>query len=424
MRKPNCVDIYVSATPRAGGVDQTMFEYWIRFAPTVSAKLGLEPRVIILAHDIVCSVMGSAWIDEQSEQQGTSTYSIVNTHPLYTALTGRTEGCVLEVLHLAAYFQVFQRDPGFNKVINSLKNAGTYHPTIVELDLAWKFRNAGASVRLFPITKNGVADFAAIVNAVEYVVEVSGFPSDSLRDETSSFLSAISRTFTSAVKRAEITVPVSLELNVDDVRAPSREATFKAVKEVVQAFRQDAVDRVEREFEFGTVVMRPTIVGEGPTGDSKWTAAVRSGRAPLAQSKILGDTDYAIRNLGSWVYLHDRTKDLDPYVRLRNKLKAEARQLSGCSDALIVLDIEALGVHVINDRARLEPVISEFARQHRSTTAIATVVRTWRDDGRQRGLSGHYFPLASTALPSSFWHAVKTVDEESNLLNELRNLGS
>lgn len=397
----------------------------MRFAPSMSARLGLDPETIVLAHDIVCSMMGSAWVEQQNKARGSTQHSVADSHPLYVALAGRTEESVLTILHLAAYLQAFRNDPGFGKIITSLRNADTYHPTIVELDLAWKFRNAGADVRLFPVTPNGVADFAATVNGVEHVIEVSGFPSDSLRDASVSFLSAVANTFASAVKKAKLTVPLSLELDLEDIGGASRQATIKAVKELVQDFRLGGrFNRLEKEFNLGTIAMRATIEGEGPTGDSKWTAATRFGRSPLANSKMFGNTNYAIQGPGSWVYLRDRTQDANPYVRLRNKLKAEARQLSGCTDALIILEIEALGVDVINGREKLQPVIDEFARQHQSTTGIAIVVRTVRDNGRQRGVSGHYFPLASGALQAVFWDSVEAEDEGRNLLDELRKLRS
>jgi hypothetical protein len=81
-------------------------------------------------------------------------------------------------------------------------------------------------------------------------------------------------------------------------------------------------------------------------------------------------------------------------------------------------------VDVINNREKLRTVIDEFARQHKSTTGIAIIVRTVRDDGRQRGVSGHYFPLAAGALSAAFWDSVEAEDEKRNLLDELRNLRS
>jgi hypothetical protein len=397
-----------------------VFEHWIKFAPLMSERLGLHPKRIIQAHDIVCSVMGSAWVDENSGDK--STRSIADSHPLFTALSGRTEACILEVLHLAAYLQAFRATPGLGKSIIALRQADTYDPAIIELDVAWKFRNAGAGIRLFPITANGVADFGAVVNGVEHIVETSGFPSDPMRDGTSSFLHAMTRTFVSALRKAMLPYPMSLELDVQDVKGATREAAFAAVKQLVRTYRQGVGNgRVRNDCPFGTVAMRRSVAGEGPSVD-EWTTAVRLGRSQLAKSKMFGDSDYAMQDVGSWIYLRDRTKVQDPYVRLRNKLKEEARQLSGCQSGLIILEIEVLGVGVINNRQALQPTIDDFARQHRSTTGVAIVVRPVRDNGRQRGLSGHYFPLSPRALPREFWNSVLLTDHRMNLLDELPKL--
>lgn len=389
------------------------------YAPTLSARLGLSTETIVRAHDVVCSMMGSDWLDAQTRPRGTSTWSIADTHPLYTALTGRTDDNVLEVIHLAGYLQGLRDAPGLGKAIVSLRDAGSYDPTVFELDLAWKFRSAGAAIRLFPETPNGVADFAAELHGGEHIVEASGFPSDPLRDGSSSFIGAMGTTFVSALRKANIAVPLSLELDLEDVAGRTREATFAAVKELVRELNSNST--IERAYEFGTVTIRPMIPGEGPSSD-KWTIASRLGRSPLDESRLFGETEYRIQGAGAWVYLRDRTKAQDPYVRLRSKLKSEARQLSGCTSGLIILDIEALGADVINNRAALEPAIIDFARQHRSTTGVAIVVRPVTLHDRQRGLSGHYFPLADTALSIESWKSIVKADEKADLLHELGSL--
>ena len=64
------------------------------------------------------------------------------------------------------------------------------------------------------------------------------------------------------------------------------------------------------------------------------------------------------------------------------------------------IDIEALGLDVINHREKLRPVVVEFSRNHRSTTGVAIVIQPEKANG-QRGVGGHYFPLADTALSAA-----------------------
>lgn len=396
-----------------------VFEYWMRFAPTMSDRVGLSAPAMMRAHDIVCSTMGWDWL-EQQHLSGGSHRTITHTHPLFIALKGQTEGCIHEVLHLAAYLFAFRDDPGLVSAIASLRDAGKYPSAIAEMDLAWKFRNAGASVKLYPPTPNGIADFSVIATGGEHVVETSGFPSDPLRDNAMSFTSSMARTFGSAVQKAGPTVPLSLELDMEEISGEIRSAIYSAIKELVRAISSGGTDRVEQAYAFGRVVVRRTVAGERPRGDDVWTNAMRIGYARTAQDKMLGDASYDIEGPGSWIYLRDRSAERDPYERLRRKLKQESRQLSGCVDGMIILDIEALGLEVINNRVALEGIANEFSRQHRgSTTSVAFIVRPSKVNG-QRGISGHYFPLANSALPTQFWERVASSDDSADLLSELR----
>jgi hypothetical protein len=364
--------------------------------------------------------MGWSWLEAESQKMGQAGRSIADTHPLYMALNGRTEDSVLEVLSVASYLFAFRDDARLGDSILALREAHKYRPAIIELDFAWKFRNAGANVTLFPPTPKGTADFAAIINDIKFIVETSGFPSDTLRDDGMSFLSAMSASFVSAVRKSNIPIPMSLELKVSEVSGNARSAVHTGIKEVVRAFDlRGSTSPLEQSYDFGTIVVRPTIPGEHPSPTKGWTQAQRLGQASLSESKLLGETDYSIVGAGSWAYLCDKSANADPYERIRGKLKQEARQLSGCRDGLIIIDIEVFGLEVINNREKLEPVIRDFFRNHSSTTAVAIVVRPVKMNG-QRGVSGHYFTGAESALSVQFWNSVESIDRGVDLFNELR----
>jgi hypothetical protein len=70
-----------------------------------------------------------------------------------------------------------------------------------------------------------------------------------------------------------------------------------------------------------------------------------------------------------------------PLVRAQ-KLETEAAQVSGCEDAVVVIDAEGLGANLFNDKPSLDRTIERFARNHTSTTAIAVVTRPIRVNGR------------------------------------------
>jgi len=415
-------DTMSAAFSTMAGLTMALFEYWMAFAPTLSSELGLSVDTILHAHDVVCSVMGSSWLDEQAAASHRAGRSIADVHPLFRDLRGQTRGCVLEVLQLASYLCAFRDDPQLGEAIISLRDAGKYDPTILEFDLAWKFRNAGARVRLFPPTPGGGAgDFAVAVNGREHIVEVSGFPTDSLRGNLASFLAAMDIALQSALKRTPLELPVALELDIDEVTGSVRPAAHAAILEIIRAYRNSGSDQaVSRTHEFGSVLVRPLIPGEGPTVD-KWTMAVRTARARLAPSKLFGATNYDDREPGNWIYLHDRSADADPYIRLRSKLKREACQLSGCIDAVIVIDVEGLGFDAVADPDRLAEVLREFSRNHRSTTGVAIIVRPEKVSGL-RGIAGDYFALAENALGANFWRMLLDADHNSNVFRELTSV--
>ena len=228
--------------------------------------------------------------------------------PLDSALRGRTPACVLEVLQLAGYLCAFRDDRHLGRVIEALRDPGKYEPTVFELDVAWRFRAAGAHVALWPVTPRGrEADFAATVSGVDHVVETSGFPSDPLRGPVGSFFMAMTNACNSALEKSRVRPIPAVELDVAEVSGQIRPAAHAALTESINQYRDNGgAQRLERVYPFGTVVVRPTVPGEAPRGDSRWTLASRFGTARLAPSKFVGETDYSVQDGSSWLYLCDQ----------------------------------------------------------------------------------------------------------------------
>jgi len=376
-----------------------MFEHWISATRRFSERFGLETAAMISAHQLVVDHMGPEWVAANcSRDSSRKMRAISEVHPLALALKGAAEECVLDVLRLASYLCAFRLDPKIDEALASLREPDKYDPTMFELAAGWGFRRAGADVSLFPLTPNGSADLALSVDGRAYTVETSGFPSDALRDNAMSFTSAMNDALIKAETRAGLSHPVVLEIEVDDVDGRDRSPAYSAIKDAVRAFVEPENARSEQRFSFGRIVLRSQALGEhGPTGD--WTCAMRT-------------------NMGHLTLLRDLSDDPDPLVRLSKKLKREASQLSGCTDGVIVLDIEALGVDLINDRERLHAAAMDFGRSHRSTTGVAFVVMSYHQNGH-RGLSGHYFALAPTALSETWFQHVLAHNEGDGLFQEL-----
>ncbi len=401
-----------------------MFEQWLHFAPTLSPELGLSADTILRAHEVVRCIMGDQWIDGQERARVNKARSVADTHPLDLDLRSRTRESVLEVLQLACYLCAFDGDPKLGDLIVSLRDADKYEPTIAELDIAWKFRNAGAAVRLAAATPSGEADFAATIGSTEYPVEVTTFPADPMRGPVASFHSAVAQALERAHAKARIAEPVALEIEVLEVTGSIRPAVHAAVTELVAAFSSGrGTETVGRRYAFGTLRLRPAAPGELPYGGDFWTRVCRTGVAAMARSGVLGDTEYKIQRGGNLVYLREESDDPDPFVRLRRKLKTKAAQLRGCVNGVIVVEAEPLGPDVFNCRQRLEEIVDDFARNHSSATAIAVIHRPKKADGT-RGISGHFFSLGDGAVSTTFWQTICGNDRETSVLEELRMLGS
>lgn len=123
-----------------------------------------------------------------------------------------------------------------------------------------------------------------------------------------------------------------------------------------------------------------------------------------------------------WLYIRLPSTASDPYQRIRRKLSTEATQLSGCADAVILLDSGGLRHGIFSNRdLNLQGIADAFESRHTSTTAFGVFAQPLKMDGT-RGLAGAYFSLAPTALSSTFWDSVISVDQRSTVLWELDQL--
>jgi|HubBroStandDraft_4_1064222.scaffolds.fasta_scaffold00010_74 hypothetical protein len=399
-----------------------MFEHWYHFAPQMAPQIGVPADVMVTAHDIVCSVMGTEWIERQGARIDVRARSIADVHPLFRALTGGTELSIVEVCELAAYLVAFKFDPRLGEAIISLRDPSKYAPTFTELSIAWKFRLAGAAVTLAPATVRGTADFMAEIEGTEHVVEVSGFPNDPFQSDSMAFIGAMQVALRSGLKRSGVTRHVALEVDVVSRAVDLRQQTHKAVVETMEAFvRAGADDPVSREYPFGSVSVRLAIAGEKPD-TTHWSAALCLQLVPPPDTGLLTMADLQQGQDTHWLYVRFPSPESDPYKRIRRKLKTEARQLSGCKDGVVLLDSGGLrrGIFSDDDRA-LCAIAAGFQKQHTSTTAFGVFAQPVKMDGT-RGLAGAYFPLTDEALSAAFWRLILERDRESTALWELDKL--
>jgi hypothetical protein len=399
-----------------------MFEHWYQFAPQMSSRLGLAADIMTTAHDVVCSVMGGEWVERQSQHLEVPARSIVDVHPLFRALTGGTELSIIEVCELASYLVSFKSDPRLGGSIVALRDPRKYAAAVTELSVASKFKLAGAAVSLAPSTEHGIADFSAEVDGTQHVIEVSGFPSDPFQSDSMAFTAAMQTALKSGLKRSGLTRHVALEIDVLDSDADIRKEAHRAAVETMAAFAKGgAQSGVERDYAFGSVKVRPTMPREKPDTEY-WTAAVclqlvyppATGLVTMADLRGGEDTH--------WLYVRLPAAKADPYERIRRKLKTEARQLSGSSEAVLLLDSGGLQHGIFsNDDPSLRGIAADFERQHSSTTAFGIFGQPLKSDGT-RSLAGAYYALGPRALGTKFWRSIIDADRQSSVLSELSEL--
>lgn len=398
-----------------------MFEHWTQFALSYAPRVGLTPHVALNAHAMLCSILGSEWIEEHSRRTALPGRTIADPHPLFMSMQSRTDLAFVEVCEVAGYLLAFQNDPALGSVISDLRDAGKCKSALLELTIAWKLRNAGADIRLAPKTTTGVADLAAIVNAREHIIEVSGFPSDPFRNDLMAFVGWLQQSLKTAVRKHGISSAIAIELDINvktwtdlrKIRRSSHEVVLAAVSAFMSRQCTATIDA-----SFGRIVVRRAQPNELPD-THRWSIASCLTQLPQSELGLVGDMDYTKGQDTHWIYLAVPDEVLDPYERIRSKLKIEARQLRGCTDGVILIAVNGLrrGSFDESDK-RLRVVIDSFARNHTSTTAIGTFILPRKMDGTA-GLAGAYFELGATALSRDFWQRAQSIDRDRSVLWEL-----
>jgi len=398
----------------------------MKAAQAIAPQFGMTAEVALRAHAMVCSTMGSAWVDDQTRRIDFPGRTTADVHPLFFALSSQTDLSIIEVCQLAALLLAFRSDPALGELIVSLRDPEKYGATVIELDLAWKFQGAGAAVALAPATKHGVADCAVTLNGRQHIVEVSGFPSDPFKSDLMAFNGAMQHALKAATRKSEISGHIAVEIIVSEAAAASRrnlrmlrkDAHAGVVSSVRAFINAGGEDRTHNSFDFGTISVRHAEPRERP--DLKtWSMASCLTEVPRSEFDFVGELDYKNGRDTHWIYLAVPADAFDAYDRISRKLKIEARQLRGCTDGVIVVAVNGLRKGLFEESdANLRRIVGDFARNHRSTTAIALPTRPRKRDGTS-GLAGPYFALTESALPRTVWDRMVAVDQGRSVLWEL-----
>jgi hypothetical protein len=371
---------------------------------------------LLASHDMLRSAIGQTWLDEQAALVDRSG-SPFEASQLYRILVDPTETALIETCELALYLESFKDDPAVQTVINDLKSH-KYEAVLFELGLAYRWKIAGADVRLHPITPKGkVADYAATIDDLLFMVEASSFPGgDATRIP---FL--IVRCVEANLKK-ELAVNVKVRIteypvgNFDALLHSRVRAACTAFRDAHETGTQTPYSSTES---FGTIEIElrgpdaetnPFTMDEYKrivsVRDHHWHAVIACRSVAVGGTEALYRTakDQPDDSVSSMVFVRFPTEDRDVFKELRTKLQTERKQLSGITGPRVI----ALDATSLTDTLRLNSdgvrqMILPFMRSAPSLACVWLVMRRWQTSLRYR-YEGLYIenPESTYKLPNWF----------------------
>lgn len=382
---------------------------WKTEALSRCRSLGLDYRKMLGWYDTVMSSVDQAWFKDQCRKAAVPTRTLADAHPLYRLLTEGTDPALIQVCELGQYIRAFSPDPAMPDVVRDLISP-EFPSTLFELAMAYRWQLAGAQVALqAPAAKGRLADFAAVLNELKFVVEASNISSElfdqlsfrtpllirqaarpALRDGSVLLVKLTVRT--SPPKDWEQDVRRSVKECCSELNAPtnSKERT-RASRDtdgyVIEIERQPAPDRTD-----------PILLScLGPELDhrdvSKWDV-----RFDLV-------TETEPRQLQLRILIRFPVEGAGSAARIVKKVDKEARQLHGVRGPRVVL-VDVSGIEPDVLQLNTEPLRQELEHELRETPELACVwlvSRGWTTEMRYQYRSQFVpNPESPFQLPLSF----------------------
>lgn len=157
---------------------------WESGAAMRAPHIGIPLEKLLAARDLVRGAMGTEWFEREERRLARPSANIAHAHPLFRQLTSPSDPALVDVAELAFYLTALRDDGSIGEIIKDLRG-GKFWATLFELAMAYRWQDAGAQVRLAPVTAKGKADFYATIGNTDLIVEVSRFEDDDLAGQTS-----------------------------------------------------------------------------------------------------------------------------------------------------------------------------------------------------------------------------------------------
>ena len=348
---------------------------WMQSAHERFKSLGISLETLCESYELVRGAVGNEWLEGQERKLGASGRKISDCHSLFRSLTSPADTAIVEICELGIYLKHFMRDPALPTVLDDLRS-DKYESTFFELAMAYRWSQSGGSVSLQPPTARGVADFAAELHGKSYVIEASILPADVMdtpRFRTASVIMDATKVATDRDVAVGVKVIVREYPEGDfqgQVRAGVRNACGKLLS--------DLLAKVHVELGFADIEVEVIGPGTDPVPSPGWDLCTKGVTKP----KPAGEPTYRVLELpdvGEFprVFLKLPPGENDPFRRIAEKIKKEARQLRGTGDPrVVILDVSGVAQDVLD--LAMDPLRESLAKLMRTTPELACVWLTSR----------------------------------------------
>lgn len=391
------------------------FDTWMRAARKYAPALHLDADALVADHSVVVSTFGEEWL-ERERASLTRGRAFHEMHPMYSLLRSSAEAALVEVAEIATYVREFQGDPSFSDVLDHLRTAPDFRAASLELAMAFRWKRAGADVRLRPLLPTGKrADFAAVIEGVEYVVEVSSSPKELLNSEAAGYANLIVKTLRTAKSDS---AHVAVEVVIDRrLRGDMHGAMQRAVREGLKSI--GSAERAHFELAFGTVVVRRAPAVADDHGEGRWHHSQQLLlMEPTADGSVFEGHKQRIIGRGPAVYVRVPIDDRDLYSFLLSKYRKEVRQLWAVTNRVMLLDLSGVKRDVLTmDMGRINDSLGQILLQDEQTSAVWISSRGWSEYLRPmyRAITISN-PAATHPLPRSFGDLAGDLEEGVDML--------
>lgn len=409
------------------------FGLWADAAHRRHQLLQIPLEKLLLHHDMVVGAVGNEWLEKQATRVEAAFRNLTDIHPLFTHLTSPNDPSLVTICEIGEYLKTFMRDPAISTIVSDLRS-DKFESALEELAAAYRWLKAGVDVRLHPAVPGGEADFEAIIHELPYVVEVSSISVDKNLIHRLRIGMIVSQAIKDVLKRER---PVAVKLRIQqyptgDVEGRLRGEISSVCKRLAARNFIGSVSEANDSWDIEaegisvstennpfTVDRYARVVS---ARDHDWDSFIDdvSHPAPEGLPTVEGFANSPSVEHAR-IFLKFPAQELDPYEKIRKKLKKELRQLRGVrTPRVVVLELTDLGNDIFDlSGPQLRNEILNILRSTPELACVWLLVRKWTTALRHKYF-GIYIPNPESVfqVPRSFLGTLLEFEYRCDFLGE------